>query len=167
MDPRLRERVGNLCAQARWQEAIDAAGDVDSDYDILWSKGWALYKLSRLSEALQCLDAALAIAPESSRPVAYWARGVVLNEQGDHAGAESSFRRAINLRDGYLPRQQLAALLLRQGRGDEAEAVLREGIHLRPRSRRRLEAYADLLSDLGRDDEAEYFYAQAANLPER
>lgn len=160
------EQVAAFCDQERWDEAIALAERAGDDYEVLWSKGWALYKLGRFSEAIRALDAAVASAPESEQAVAHGARGVVFNALGDTRNAELDLRRSLELRDGYLARQALAVVLLREGRGEEAEAVLREGVQRKPGSRKRLEALADILSDLGREDEAEPWRTRAKHLPD-
>jgi hypothetical protein len=54
---------------------------------------------------------------------------------------------------------------LEQGRVQEGELVHLDGIRLKPDSRKRLEAYADFLSDIGRKAEAQEMLAKAEHLP--
>jgi Tfp pilus assembly protein PilF len=89
-----------------------------------------------------------------------------LHESGDLAEAEAQLLTALSLQDGYLPRTDLARLYMRQGLLDKAEQVHLEGLRLRSDSRKRIEAYADFLSDVGRETEATEQYARAAKLPE-
>ncbi len=58
-------------------------------------------------------------------------------------------------------------MLLAQGRLDEADIVHLEGLRLKPWSRKRAEAYADFLFDIGREDEAKEWAELAPQLSDR
>lgn len=58
---------------------------------------------------------------------------------GDLAQAEAAFRRALDAQpNSVTARQYLGGLLADQGRGEEAEQVLREALALNPRDRRQI-----------------------------
>jgi tetratricopeptide (TPR) repeat protein len=161
-----RDRIRRLCKEEKWAEAVMEARRVEPDSEIAWSHGWALYKLGRFNDALSPLHDSLALTTDQKQQaVTHWAIGVVLREMGEVGQAEASFREALRIRDGYLPRLSLATLLLEQGRVQEGESVHLEGIRLKPDSRKRLEAYADFLSDIGREAEAQEMLAKAEHLP--
>lgn len=59
--------------------------------------------------------------------------GTLLFQRGDYAGAEQAFRRSIALEpDAVLPYANLSAALLREDRGDEALAILQQGLRIQP-----------------------------------
>jgi Flp pilus assembly protein TadD len=53
---------------------------------------------------------------------------------------------------------------LSQGKLTEAEGVHLEAIRLKPKQSKRYDAYADFLSDVGRNEEANAMYRQAEKL---
>ena len=54
---------------------------------------------------------------------------------------------------------------MKQGLAEAAEAVHKEGVRLKPDDPERLEAYADFLSDVGRNEEAEGLYVAGPEMP--
>ncbi|HEX3279871.1 MAG TPA: tetratricopeptide repeat protein [Pyrinomonadaceae bacterium] len=86
-------------------------------------------KVQNYERALEFYDEAIKVRPEF--PEAEFQRGNVLAVLGRAADAESSFRRAIELRKNWaLPYSALGALLSRLNRDKEAEPLLREAIRL-------------------------------------
>ena len=90
--------------------------------------------------------------------------GLLYERQNDPAQAEESYRRAIAVDDLWPPpKANLALLLARQGKNDEAETLLREVARHEP-GRRPRSAYSLglLLAETGRMDEAAALLARAA-----
>lgn len=140
---------------------------IDSEYELAWNTGWAFVRLGAPLEGIPMLERAVRLRPDN--PMGHWALGTAVMEAGPAADdfarrAEMHFREAIRVRDGWAPRHSLAVLLSMQGRGDEGESLLREGVRLRPNSRRRLEEFADYLDDRGKSSEAEHFRQKASLL---
>ncbi len=80
--------------------------------------------------------------------------------------AELWILRALAIRDSPLGRLGLPRIYQKQGLWELAEAVHKEGLRLRPTSAKRLEAYADFLSDAGRVSEAQQQRSSATALRE-
>jgi Tfp pilus assembly protein PilF len=53
---------------------------------------------------------------------------------------------------------------MKQSKNIKAEGIYSEGIKLQPKEARRYEAYADFLSDVGREKEAQTMYKKATNI---
>ena len=88
-------------------------------------------KVENYERALEYYNEAIKVRPEF--PEAEFQRGNVLATLGRSADAESSFRRAIELRKNWsLPYSALGALLAGLNRDKEAETFLREAIRLDP-----------------------------------
>lgn len=88
-------------------------------------------KLQTYERALEYYNEAIKVRPEF--PEAEFQKGNVLATLGRSAEAESSFRRAIELRKSWsLPYSALGALLARLNRDKDAEPLLREAIRLDP-----------------------------------
>lgn len=154
---RLYQRVTSLMSEQRWAEVISAlegeSSLVGSEFRLAWNLGWAYFKHGDAAKACEHLEQATALEPEN--PVGQWALGTALKEIGRSQEAERSLLRALELKESTLPRLTLALLYLEQGRAEEAERIHREGLERRPDSSERWAAYADFLSDVGRESEAE------------
>lgn len=152
----LLERVEALMAQERWREALDllegSAEVVQADYRLSWNQGWALLRSNDAVTAASAFERANALEPDNQ--IALWGLGLAQREMGNLAEAELSMLRSIALRDSAPARLALANLYVQLGRMDEAEMIQREGVRLQPNDRERLEALADLLDDLERNEEA-------------
>jgi tetratricopeptide (TPR) repeat protein len=107
----------------RLQAVVDAAPD---DINAQRKLALAYHNLGRLEEAAAIYERILAIAEDA---VLRDRLGNVLRDQGDLGGAEAAYRRAIaddpTLAPPYL---NLAELLWRQGRDEQALAVIDEGL---------------------------------------
>jgi tetratricopeptide (TPR) repeat protein len=155
-----------LMKQNQWRRALKLMDSVPRGKrtnELWWNHGWALGKLKDWKGAVRSLAAAVRAKPKS--PVSLWALGVAHREAGHPKLAERYHLAAISLKDSALPRLTLAVHYMRQGNFDAAERIHREGIALRPRSRRRLEQYANFLWDVGRRDEARAVTRRARKLP--
>jgi tetratricopeptide (TPR) repeat protein len=123
-------------------QTADAFGDSGADPVKLFDQGQNAHargdsltepreKVQNYERALEYYDEAIKVRPEF--PEAQFQRGNVLAVLGRAAEAESSFRRAIELRKSWsLPYSALGALLARLNRDKEAEPPLREAIRLDP-----------------------------------
>ena len=175
MTQRLTEEVNNLMREEAW-DAVRALAqrepsDLQRSFELCWNAGWALVRLERAQESLPHFRRAiLLLSPSSSqrlRAVAEWGLGVALVDAGLLEEAEARFQKALGVTDSYLTRINLGALYLRLGKSRDAEHVYREGVRLQPEHRERLEALADFLAELGRQDEAASWNEAAAELPTR
>jgi tetratricopeptide (TPR) repeat protein len=163
----VKEHLKALMSAQRWEDVLAFLADktelVATDASIAWSRGWTLFKINRLPEAAQQLEAACSLDPDN--PIRSWALGVVQREMKQYVSAEYNLQRSLKLKDSALARLNLAVLYKDIGRLTDAEEVHREGLRLRPDHRERVEALADFLSDVGRCEEAEVLYEQAKKLP--
>ena len=111
----------------RLQKVVDAA---PGDANALRKLALAYHNLDRLDEAASIYERLLAIEEDA---VLRDRLANVLRDQGDLAGAEAAYRKAIaddpSLAPAYL---NLAELLWRQGRDKEALAVISEGLEVAP-----------------------------------
>lgn len=165
----LGERVTRLLEGEKWAEAIGLMSEheavISQSSELSWNYGWALFNLNRLEEARPRLERALELDP--ANPVMWWALGVCEGEMGDIQSAEEHLRRALTIKDSYMARLMLSNLYLGDDRVADAEAVLREGVLLRPDHRERLEALAEVLEVAGKASEAQELMLRAAQLPPR
>ena len=150
----------------QWRRALELMDSVPRGkrtYELWWNHGWALGKLGDWKGAVPSLAAAVRVEPKS--PVGLWALGLAHSEAGHPKLAERYHLAAIALKDSALARLTLARHYMHQGDFDAAERIHREGIALRPRSRERLEQYADFLWDARRRDESRAITRRARKLP--
>jgi len=151
------ERLNEAMKEERWDDAISLADsalpEAPQSATLLWSSGWARFKLGLAREAIGYLERAVDAEPTAAS--SYWSVGVAYSEAGDTKAAELWMLRGLALRDSSLGRLCLALLYQRQGMKDVAEVVHREGLRIAPMSRKRREAFADFLWDMGREPEAE------------
>lgn len=155
-------RVSDLLKNAQPREAaalIEELPEAARSWRLHWDHGWVLYKLGETKLALTALRRAVLMNPHAAET--HWGLGVVLDECGDLEGAERHLTRALAIQDSTLARHALALVYMKQRRFAEAEEVHREGVRRKPGSRERALAYADFLSDRGRESEAELMRAKA------
>jgi Flp pilus assembly protein TadD len=142
---------------------MDGVPPKSRTFELWWNHGWALGKLDDWKLATRSLANAVRIKPDS--PVGLWALGLAHSELGHPKLAERYLLAALELRDASLARMTLAVHYMRQNKFAAAEKIHRDGLALKPRDRRRLEAYADFLWDVGRRDESRLIARQARKLP--
>lgn len=115
----------------RLEAAVEAA---PNDVNLLRKLAIAYYNLGRYDEAAAIYERLLADGEDA---VLRSRLGNTLRDMGDAAGAEAAYRRAIEddptLAPPYL---NLAELLWRQGRDEEALAVLDQGLAAVPEENR-------------------------------
>ena len=167
MSNKSQDALRELMGAEQWMEAIAAAKQVlagdPSNHDVLWNLGWSYFKIGRYKEAAHYLHEAIDHGPVKDSY--YAALGVTLSAAEVYDAAELWLLRALAVRDSYLTRIALALVYMKQDLAEAAEAVHKEGIRLKPDDPERLEAYADFLSDVGRDEEAERIHERAKKCP--
>jgi len=166
MKNKIAEEARALLEDKRWEDAITAAesglAQQADDPELLWIVGWANVKLARHAQAVPHLLKTARLGPIDHER--YWALGVSLLETGEFGRAEMWLLRGLAVRDTYDNRIALALLYMRQQDTEMAEAVHKEGLRLQSNDPDRVEAFADFLSDIGRDDEATRMYERAREL---
>lgn len=162
----LEKRAGIVMAAERWHEAIKLLKEklpvVERDWRLSWNLGWCYFKLDRLDDARKHLIRATKLAPENA--ICKWALGSVYLHRKQYQKAKANLEESLRIKDAYVARISLALTYLEQGKLSEAENVHIEGIRIKPEERRRYEAYADFLSDVGREEEAQKMYRKAKKL---
>jgi tetratricopeptide (TPR) repeat protein/serine/threonine protein kinase len=116
-------------------------------------QGHALYRRSKLDEAVAAVQKAIAMKPDYVE--ALLMLGAVLREQGKLGEAVAACRKAIALKPDYgSAHSHLAAALTNQGKWDEAVAEGREGVKLAAGSADAYIALGHVLRRRGQLDEA-------------
>ena len=130
-DPTIAPAPGRLQpSQDEWEALLPRVQAVvdenPGDVNALRKLALAHYNLGNLDEAAAIYEDLLAIEEDS---VLRNRLGNTLRDMGDLAGAEAAYRKAIADDPTIVPHYlNLAELLWRQGRGQEALAVLDEGL---------------------------------------
>lgn len=100
-----------------------------ADAVAVFNQGQDLHEKGDLVGAIRLYDQALKIIPEF--PEAFYQRSLAELALGNQTGAETSLRRAVELRpDWSLPLSSLGSLLVSQKKYDEAERILTLAIEL-------------------------------------
>jgi Tfp pilus assembly protein PilF len=153
-------------SEHRWRDAIRLLKEnlplVEKHSKLLWNLGWCYFKLERMDSAQKYLTKALQLAPKNH--ACKFALGAVYLEKKRYKKAQSILSEALQLKESYTARICLAFAYLAQGKIEDAEKTHREGINLKPKKSRRYKAYADFLSDVGRETEAVKMYQKAKEL---
>lgn len=143
-------------AGERWDEVVSIIeprlAEEPLGHELTWKLGWAHFQLGNYGDALQHLQRAVETGPVSA--AYYGSLGMTLLKLEEDDAAELWLLRALAVHDTMVTRTSLALAYQRRGLGDVAEAIHRDGLRLAPDDRGRVEAYADLLRDLGRHEEA-------------
>ena len=162
----LNKRAELVMGAERWSDAINLLMNemliVERDWRLSWNLDWCCFKLERLDAARKHLLRATKLAPESA--ICKWALGSVYLHRKQYKKAESNLVESLMIKDAYMARISLALAYLEQGKIAEAERIHLEGLSLKPGDSRRYEAYADFLSDVGREEEAQQMYLKAKKL---
>ena len=163
----LIDLVTSLMKDESWGEAItmlESRPDlVEKHIDLSWNLGWAFFKIGELEKAIKYLSQSVRLGP--NKAVTHWALANVLTEKGEFSEAETEFITSLSLKETDSARIGLAFVYLSQGSVEKAERTHLEGIRLVPVSRERVEAYADFLSDIGREEESKQQYDKVKQLP--
>jgi Flp pilus assembly protein TadD len=162
----LNKQAESAMSAERWLDAIKLLKDklplVEKDWRLSWNLGWCYFKLNRLDEARKHLIQAAKLAPENA--ICKWALGSVYLYKKQYKKAEINLVESLRIKDAYVARISLALAYLEQGKLAEAEEAHLEGIKLKPEEGQRYNAYADFLSDIGREEEAQKMYRKAKKL---
>lgn len=162
----LNKKAQSLMKREHWKEAIDFLQInktiVKKQWELSWNLGWCYFKLEQFDDARKYLINARKLAPKNH--ICYWALGTVYQHLHYYKRAEKSLINALKIKDSYLARLILALVYLQQGKFDEAENIHLEGIKLKPQSSERYKSYANFLSDVGREKEAQRMYKKAERL---
>jgi tetratricopeptide (TPR) repeat protein len=160
------ELVHPVMNMERWLEAIKLLKNdfsvVHNDWKLSWNLAWCYFKLARLDEARTHMIRATKLAPANAS--CRLGLGAIYLERKQFKKAETNCTESLRLKDSYIARITLALAYMKQGKLTEAENVHLEGIKLKPKSTQRYEAYADFLSDAGREEEAQKMYEKAKKL---
>ena len=157
----LSEQIDELMALDRWREAVtlcESAASSAVNLRVRWNWAWAHFKLDEFSAARFHFVKVLEQQPD--HPATLFGLGVVLYKLGIADGARRHLEHALELEDLLSARIVLALLLMEEGDSAAAEQVHLEGLKLKPKSLERIQAYADFLSDSGRDEEAAIQYSK-------
>jgi cellulose synthase operon protein C len=121
------------CCLAAVVATPNPAQDADKPKDPveIFHRGQDLHEKKDLAGAIRLYEEALRIFPDFAE--AEYQRGAAELALGNRIAAEKAFRRAIEIRaDWALPMTSLASLLMRDGRFDQAEPVLKKAVELEP-----------------------------------
>ena len=124
-----REQEGNPeLAVADFERAL---AEAPTDLGVLNALGLCLAKTGRLGEALQRLDAALAVDPHYAP--AHYNRGWTLENMGNLVGARAGYERAVELDPRHAQAlSNLASLAVRRSDLEVAHALARRALSLDP-----------------------------------
>ena len=118
------DRRGNLQAAVdHYQLVIRRAGDMGMRVTAYGSLGFVYRQMGRSSEAKQCFETALQLAPDRVR--ARIGLGLLAQDNGDLASATRQFSQAAALQPGEVVYLLLAQALQKDGHGNEANAIYR------------------------------------------
>ncbi|HWA30758.1 MAG TPA: tetratricopeptide repeat protein, partial [Rhizomicrobium sp.] len=134
--------------QGRDKEAEDfyrrSLAVVPGQPGVHFNLGMLLYRRARLADALREFECVLQLKPGDFDTLLMC--GHVHQAAGQVKAAEEAFRAAIRAQPASITaRQYLGGLLADDGRGEEAERVLREALALQPRDRRQIAALQQFL----------------------
>jgi Flp pilus assembly protein TadD len=156
----------SVMKEERWHEAITLLKEnpsvVEKHWELLWNLGWCYFKLKRMDDARKFLTKAMQLAPKNH--ICKFGLGQVYLKKKQYKKAERILSEALQIKESHTARISLALAYLAQGKIGEAENTHLENIKLRPKKSERYEAYADFLSDVGREGEAEKMYRRAREL---
>ncbi|NNJ27291.1 protein kinase domain-containing protein [Alienimonas chondri] len=154
-------RAAGLDAEDGLETLAAAAADHPSDFWLQYHTGLTFaYAPPRQSErAIGYYRAALAVRPENAGLL--YELGNQLWNVARHREAETAFRRSVEAGGHAHARINLAHLLSYQNRGEEAEALFRNGLLATPDDPALLSGYAYFLAALGRHEEAVGTYRRA------
>lgn len=163
---KLLKHVQGVMQTERWPDAIKLLKQhmaaVEKDCDLSWNFAWCHLKLGRLRQARTHMVRAAKLAPNDYK--CKFGLGTIYNELKQFKKAETNCVAALRIKESYIVRLNLALAYMAQGKLTEAESVHLEAIKLKPKQSKRYKAYADFLSDVGREEDAEMAYQQAGRL---
>ena len=162
----LCHQVQSVMNTKHWLDAINLLKDnlsiVQRDWELSWNLAWCYRNCDRLDQARTHMMRAARLAPRNA--ICRFGLGVVYLEMKQFKKAETHCTESLRIKDAYVPRLTLASAYVGQGKLADAENVHVQGIKLKPKEGRRYEAYADFLSDVGREEQAQSMYRKARML---
>ena len=188
LDPQLSEawmHAGGLAAgNEKWWLAADdfsrAAAGAPKDASAHFLAGNMLVRIGDFARAKEEYETALHLEPRlccfcggpdqstDCGPAAifiYTGLGQVLMEQGDLGGAQTEFRKALDLRPGFPDALTGAGqILLLQHRPAEAAAEFEKAVRARPDSLPARNGYANALRQSGKQEKADQEFSEARKL---
>jgi Tfp pilus assembly protein PilF len=165
---KLEEAIQSLMSREHWQEAADLLTEnspsVERDWKLSWNLGWCYFKLGRFREAQTKMEHSAGIAPPNRMHNCKFGLGMTLLMKGQNAKASVLLNQFLRLKEFYAARLALALAYMKLGRLKEAEQIHLQGLKLKPHSSERHKGYADFLSDVGRETEAQRMHRVADRL---
>jgi tetratricopeptide (TPR) repeat protein len=162
----LLKQVQSVMNKKRWLDAIKLLEDnlsvVQNDWELSWNLAWCYRNSDQVDRARIHMTRAAKLAPKNA--ICRFGLGVIYLEMKQFKKAEVNCAESLRIKDAYVPRLTLASAYIGQGKLANAEDVHLQGIKLKPKESRRYEAYADFLSDLGREKQAQMTYRKAKKL---
>lgn len=132
-----------VCSSGYVLAQVDTIDDSSADPMKLFERGQNAHARGEFETALEYYNEAIKIRPEF--PEAEFQKGNALVSLKKLAEAEAAFRRAMELRTNWaLPHINLAVLVARQKRDDEAQTLLRQALKLENQNEVALRALAEL-----------------------
>lgn len=131
--------------------------------DVLYNSILALIELGHWTNAQARTEKALKMAPNDKR--FHYLRGKVLNNSGNHTGAEQSLRRAIQLDTGYFQALYLLSHLKREQQSyKDALTLVKLCLNIKPTSFEAWAAAGGICYSLGDVNAACHAYGQALSI---
>ena len=157
----LRQMQGSGEAETFYRRSLAAKPDQPQVWNNL---GKLLRGLNRLREAIAAFREAVRVKPNFAE--GHLNLGIALSDLEDFTGAEKSYREALRLQPNFvMAKQSLIAVLTKQGRAQEAEALARQTLAQAAHSPRQAAALqhnlAIALSAQQKHDEALRYLASA------
>jgi Tfp pilus assembly protein PilF len=135
------------------QKAISLRPDWSDPH---FNYGRVLQKLGSSNEAMTEFRTAVRVGPLNAS--AHLTLADALKERGDEREAEAEYRKSLELHPNLHAQQELADLMIRTGRDDDAENILRETLKEYPIDSRSHLRLAELMEKHGRFEEARRQY---------
>ena len=162
----LLKRAQSMMKKGRWRDGTKLLRRnrlvVERHWELLWNLGWCYFKLEQMNDARRYLTKAAKLAPNSH--ACKFGLGQVYLATKRYKKAERVLSEALQMKESYIVRLSLALAYLSQGKLEEAERMHLANIRVQPQRNERYEAYADFLSDVGREMDAEAMYRKAREL---
>lgn len=150
-DPNALEMLGLIaCRSGNFEVAVrlfDFVTGIEPRYDTYFNRGLALRALGRHPQALESLEHAIELHPESAN--AYLSRGIVLHEMKRYAEALVSYEKVLAVRPEDVDALSNRGSALRAlGRLDEAYRSFEQAMALKPQGADAYYNFGNLLMDL-------------------
>lgn len=152
---RATELLKNGDAESAEKLCKSALHEFPQDPNLMCLSGRALIMLGKYAQAEECLNTAITMFPEFSRP--HVVRGELRLTQGRHDQAADEFRRAVDLGDTDPTTQiKLSRALMLKGDKTAAKDAVEKSLQLDPTRKRLADAFE--MEKTGKQKEAEEIY---------